>query len=479
MRDLTQGSIRTHLLEMSAFLALGMLVQTLYYLVDLYFVARLGQSAVAGVSAAGTLNFVVMALTQGLGVSTVSLISHAVGRKDEADARHLFHQAVLLSLLCAVGTLLAGYAGLRGFMRSMSDDPATVEHGVIYLRWYLPGLALQFAITAMASALRATGIVRPSMLVQVFTLGLNILLAPVLIAGWGGGVALGVRGAALATTISVTAGALLLCAYFVTTERGPGRTRDEASLRARYIAFDARALRPSLPTFQRMLNVGVPAGGELMHTFVLMWVIYRCLQDFGPAAQAGYGVGSRVLQAMFLPMMAVAFAAAPIAGQNFGARNAARVRETFRSASIAISVMMATLTLVCQWRPELLVKLMATDPAVVEVGAGYLRITSLNFVALGIVFTCSGLFQAMGNTWPAMASGMGRLALFCVPALWLSGRTGTRLEELWYIAVASIVLQAGASLWLLRVEFRRRLRFAPSPGLGAVSATQSAVVRSG
>lgn len=446
MRDLTQGSIRTHLVEMSAFLALGMLVQTLYYLVDLYFVSHLGAAAIAGVSAAGTLSFVVMALTQTLGVSTVTLISHAVGRKDQADAQLLFHQALLLASLCSAGTLVAGYAGLESFMRSMSSDPDTIALGVTYLRWFVPGLALQFAMSVMASALRGSGIVRPSMGVQVLTLALNIVLAPILIAGWGTGHGMGVKGAALATTISVAVGSLLLAIYFVRAEH--------------YVKLDPHAFHPSLATWKRMLNVGIPAGGELMQTFLITWVIYRCLQHFGPVAQAGYGVGVRVLQALFLPMIAIAFAASPIAGQNFGARNAARVRETFRSASATITIMMAGLTLFCQWRPDLFIRSMASDPAVVAVGAGYLRITSWNFVALGIVFTCSGLFQAMGNTWPALVSCVVRLVLFCLPAFWFSLQHGARIEQLWYISVGSITLQAGGSLWLLRQEFRRRLTFA-------------------
>jgi putative MATE family efflux protein len=445
MRDLTQGSIRGHLVQMSAFLAVGMLVQTLYYLVDLYFVARLGESALAGVSAAATLSFVVMALTQMLGVSAVTLISHAVGRKDWADARRVFHQALLLGVLCSALTVVVGYASVNAFMRSMSNDPATLAHGITYLQWFIPGLALQFTMTVIASALRGTGVVRPSMLVQVFTLALNIVLAPILIAGWGTGRGLGVMGAALATTLSVAAGTVLLAIYH--------------ARHSSHVSFHAGSLRVCVATWKRLLNVGIPAGGELLQTFVITWVIYRCLQDFGPVAQAGYGVGVRVLQALFLPMIAIAFAASPIAGQNFGARNAGRVRETFRAASLTISMMMAGLTLVCQGWPDVLIRGMASDPEVIEVGAVYLRITSWNFVALGIVFTCSGLFQAMGNTWPALVSCAARLVLFGLPALWFSAHHGGRIELLWYISVGSITIQALGSLLLLRVEFRRRLRF--------------------
>src|SRR5207248_11016827 len=101
MKDLTQGSITRLLVAMAVPIAIGMLFQTLYFLVDLYFVARLGEAAIAGVSTAGTISFVILALTQMLGVGTVALVSHAVGRKDQAEANLVFNQSVLLSAIWA------------------------------------------------------------------------------------------------------------------------------------------------------------------------------------------------------------------------------------------------------------------------------------------------------------------------------------------------------------------------------------------
>jgi Na+-driven multidrug efflux pump len=93
VKDLTAHSIGKHILQMALPIAAGMLFQTLYFLIDLYFVAHLGDAAIAGVSAAGNIMFIVFALTQVLGVGTVALISHAVGRKDQADATRVFNQS--------------------------------------------------------------------------------------------------------------------------------------------------------------------------------------------------------------------------------------------------------------------------------------------------------------------------------------------------------------------------------------------------
>src|SRR5437762_10837255 len=99
MKDMTEGSVTRHLLEMSAFIALSMLAQTLYLLADLYWVGRLGKEAIAAVGLSGNLMMVVLALTQALGVGTTTIISHAAGRKDQTKAELVFNQAVVLSLL--------------------------------------------------------------------------------------------------------------------------------------------------------------------------------------------------------------------------------------------------------------------------------------------------------------------------------------------------------------------------------------------
>ena len=108
MKDLTQGPIAGHIVAMAVPIALGMIFQTLYYLVDLYFVARLGDAAVAGVGAAGNMMMIVIALTQVLGVGTVALIAQAVGRKDQPAANLIFNQSLVLSALCGVVVLVGG-----------------------------------------------------------------------------------------------------------------------------------------------------------------------------------------------------------------------------------------------------------------------------------------------------------------------------------------------------------------------------------
>jgi putative MATE family efflux protein len=443
MKDLTNGSIAKHILGMAPPIMVGMVTIMLCQLVDLYFVSGLGDAAVAGVAAAGNAGFLINALMQVLGVGAVSLIAHAVGRKDRPDANLIFNQAIVLSVLFGLLTLVAGAALSRAYMHAIAADEATIEAGTTYLLWFMPALALQFASQVMGSALRATGIVRPTMLVQALAVAINIALAPVLIAGLGTGHALGVAGAGLASSIAVLIGVVMLLAYFRKVER--------------YVAFNPAQWRPQAQHLKRILNVGLPAGGEFAMMFILMAVVYFVLRDFGAAAQAGFGIGQRVLGLIQMPALAVALAAGPIAGQNMGAGKGERVRETFVKAALITSVVMIGFMCLAQLKPQLLLAGFSNDRETMEIAFLFLRIISLNMVAQGVIFTCSSMFQGLGNTKPVLWSSATRVLTYSLPAIWLSTRPGFRIEHVWYLSIAATTLQAALSLWLLRREFRKRL----------------------
>ncbi|MFO1340557.1 MAG: MATE family efflux transporter [Burkholderiaceae bacterium] len=443
MKDLTQGSIRGHIVAMATPIAVGMLVQTLYFLVDLYFVSRIGAHAVAGVSAGGNAVMLVMALTQMLSVGSVALVSHAVGAKDQPRANLVFNQSLGMAVACTLLTAVIGLGGIVPYMRTLGAGDAIADAGRDYLMWYLPGLALQFPLAAMGSAMRGTGIAMPGMVVQMLTVLVNIVLAPILIAGWGTGHPMGVAGAGLASSLAVLAGVLMMLVYFVRLEK--------------YVSLDTRALWPRAAVWGPLLRVGVPAGGEFFLMFLYMAFLYWLIRGFGTEAQAGFGIGMRVMQATFLPAMAISFAVPAVVGQNFGARQAGRVRETLKQSVVLECGIMLLLALLCHVAPEAMIGAFTSEPAVAAVGVEFLTIISTNFVAMGFVFACSGLFQGMGNTWPGMASTATRLVTFIGPALWLAQRPGFALRQLWFLSVTTVLLQAVVSGLLARSQLRRRL----------------------
>jgi Na+-driven multidrug efflux pump len=211
-----------------------------------------------------------------------------------------------------------------------------------------------------------------------------------------------------------------------------------------------------------MLRVGLPAGGEFALISCYLVLVYDIIRPFGAAAQAGFGIGARVMQSLFLPAVAIAFAAAPVAGQNFGARQGPRVRETFYSAAAMSTVVMLGLTALCHIAPAAMIGAFNRDESVVAFGGEYLRIISWNFVATGLVFVSSSVFQGMGNTLPALGSSSLRLLLFALPGYLLSLQPGFEMRQLWYLSVTSVTLQMVLNLWLLHREFGRKLAFAPA-----------------
>jgi Na+-driven multidrug efflux pump len=122
---------------------------------------------------------------------------------------------------------------------------------------------------------------------------------------------------------------------------------------------------------------------------------------------------------------------------------------------------MILLTVLCKWRAASVVQVFTSEPTAVAVGGLFLNIASWNFVASGFVFTCSALFQGLGNTVPSLLSSTTRIVCFMVPAFWLAAQPEFQLAELWYVSVACVALQAVVSYCLVQREFRLRLKEAP------------------
>ena len=461
MQDLTTGPISRHLLKTTSFMLVTMVFQTLYFLADLYWVGRLGKEAVAGVGVAGNLMFMVLAVTQMLGVGTTALISHAAGRREHDRARLIFNQSLVLSVLVGVLYLAIAMWGRLGYARLQSADATTARLAADYLAWFIPATALQFAMVAMGAALRGTGNFKPGMVVQTATVLINIVLAPCLMFGWFTHHPMGVLGAALATFIAVAVGSLWLLLYFLPVES--------------YLRFSTADWRPQPALWGRVVAIGLPSGAEFALMGIYVFIIYAITRPFGAAAQAGFGIGMRVVQAGFMPVVALGFAVAPVAGQNFGARLPARVRETFRTAAFAAMILMSAFALLSHIATEAMIRVFSSDPQVVAVGAEYLRIVSWNYVASGVIFVAASMFQALGNTFPSLVASFIRLSLIAVPAIVLSRLPGFQLGWIWLISVVAVTIQLVLCLLLLRREFRLRLDFGAAEAAAARRPEGSAV----
>ena len=214
--------------------------------------------------------------------------------------------------------------------------------------------------------------------------------------------------------------------------------------------------KPQPETWRRLLAVGLPPGVEFGMMAAYLFIVYTVSRPFGAEAQAGFGIGLRVVQAGFMPVVALGFAVAPVAGQNVGAGLESRVRETYRAAAAMAVGVMLVLAIVCQVAGENLIRVFSHDPAVILVGADYLQVMSWTFVASGWIFVASSMFQALGNTVPSLVASVVRIVFVAVPVLLLARLPGFQLHWVWYLSAASVLLQLAFSLTLLRRAFARK-----------------------
>ena len=228
---------------------------------------------------------------------------------------------------------------MNPYCNSLSADAVTAKLAKSYLLWFIPALALQFPPVALGSALRATGIIKPTVGLHVLSVVLNIVLAPLLIFGIGPWPRLGVTGAALATFISILIADVLIVIYF--------------GKKYHYLRFRFPLFCPQTKVWSKMFSIGVPAGAEFVLLFVYIMIVYAIIRGFGSAAQAGFGVGARVMQALFLPVVALAF----------GGRRADRVRRSVYSGIGIASAMMLILASIVWLAPAALIRFFS--PAII------------------------------------------------------------------------------------------------------------------
>jgi len=425
-----------------------MVFQTLYFLIDLYWVGQLGKEAVAGVGIAGNLNFVTLAVTQMLSVGITTLVSHATGQKDRDRACLIFNQSQVLSMIVGVLFFVVGMATRSLYVNALGPDAVTARLAADYLLYFIPAMALQFAIVAMGAALRGTGNFRPGMIVSTASVILNMVLAPFLIFGWVTHRPYGVAGAAISTLIAVVVATIWLTFYFLPADS--------------YLKFVRADWKPNFTLWKKMLGIGLPAGAEFLLLAVYLFIVYIVSRPFGAAAQAGFGIGMRIVQAGFMPVVALGFSVAPVAGQNFGARQPARVRATFRAAALMAIADMLLLTVICQLEAAPLIRVFSKDSQVIDVGVEYLRIVSWTFPASGVIFVGGSMFQALGHTLPALIASFARIVLVGIPAFILAQVPGFQLHWIWYLSVTALIVQLAVNQLLLFREFGRRLTFAPA-----------------
>lgn len=441
MQDLTQGPIKKQLLTMSGAFLLNLLTGTVFSLVNIFWLGRLGSSAQAAVTLAAIPMMFLLTLMPIISVGSGILISHAVGAKDRERANQIFNEVFGAALLVIAFIGCVAWINREAFGFLLTSDPETAALIAAYSRWFIPSIVVQIPVFVLASALEFTGNVRAGTIAQSGTVVLNAILAPLLMFGWLGLPPLGVDGAGLASFLACSASMLGLLVYCA---------RESSYLTMRPSIWLARPKE-----LWGALKVGLPTGMESGVMAVYLLAIALLLRPFGPAEQAAFGIGQRIFQAGFMPLMALSSATCVLVGQCYGAGLTGRLRETLRISLLFGFVGAPALSLFLEVFAPWICSNFSSDPAVIAAGTLFLRIACLSLIPASAAYAVFAVLSGMGNTKASLYTQLIYAALVIVPACALSQLPGFKPSWLWTVMVVAGVVQALMAWHFLRKEFRK------------------------
>ena len=435
--DYTQGSIGRAILLLSVPMMLEMAMESAFAVVDVYFVSSLGASAVATVGLTESMLTLVYAVGIGLSMGTTALVARRIGEKNPKEAADAAVQAIAVAIAASIPFSVAGAFFAKDLLRLMGADAWSIEHGYRYTVWMLGGNAVIMLIFVINAVFRGAGDAAIAMRVLWVANGINIVLDPILIFGWGPFPAMGIEGAAVATNIGRGLGvALQLWVLF----RGAKHIRVLASQVRLHTAMMARLVRTSL-------------GG--IGQFIIAtssWIgLVRIVSEFGSEAVAGYTIAVRIFVFTLMPSWGLSNAAATLVGQNLGAKQPERAERSVWITGFANMAFLAVVSIVYISMNESLVRIFTSEPQVVAAGAQCLLIVSFGYIFFAWGLVMPQAFNGAGDTMTPTKINFFCFWLLEIPmAYWLAISMGLKATGVYWSIVVAESTAGLVAIWLFR-----------------------------
>jgi putative MATE family efflux protein len=384
-RDFTKEPLRRAILLLAIPMVLEMIMESVFMVVDMFWVSRLGPDAMATVVITEGMLTIVYSLAMGLSMGVTAVVARRTGERDPEGAARAAAQALWIGCGLAAVVALVGLTLAPQLLRLMGASPAVVATGAPYTRMMLGGNITIVLLFMLNAAFRGTGDATVAMRSLWLANAINIVLGPFLVFGWGPFPQLGVLGAAVATTIGRGTGVLYQLGRLT---GGRGRLH----VRRRHLRLE----RAALFTIVRLAGTGTLQ----MLTATTSWVVLtRLLASFGSLVLAGYGSAIRVVMFALLPSFGMANAAATLVGQNLGAGHPERSEQAVWRAALYNLYFLGTVGLLFLVFAPQIVGIFTSDPEVLKYGVGTLRIVAAGFpfYAYGMVVTTA--FNGAGDTF--------------------------------------------------------------------------------
>ena len=423
------------LASMALPMVLSMLVNSLYNIVDSFFVAQISEAAMTALSLVYPVQNFINAVAIGFGVGINAVISIALGAGDRRRADAAATHGMALSALHGLILTLASIAVMPLFLARFTTDPAVIQMGLAYSK-----TAFSFSVIIMLGLsfekiFQAVGRMKVTMAALLTGCVSNILLDPVLIFGLGPFPELGISGAALATGIGQ---ALTLLVYLAAYRLIPIPVR-----------LRRDCLRPDGTLDRKLYGVGVPAILNLALPSLLISVLNGLLSVYSQSYVVILGIYYKLQTFLYLPASGIVQGMRPLIGYNYGAGERGRVRQLYNATLCASGIIMAFGTVVCLLWAEPLMGLFTSQPDTIQAGGTALRIICAGFVISSVSVTSSGALEGLGKGAQSLVISLCRYVVVILPAAFLLCRT-IGPDGVWHAFWITEAVTAGAAFWVYK-----------------------------
>ena len=382
--DYTRIPIKKAIFLLSVPMILELIMESAFAVVDIYFVGKLGASAVATVGLTETYLFLLYSIAMGLAMAVTAVIARRIGEKNKKDAGTSAAQSIFLALLASVPFALAGIFFSKELLGLMGADQWSVDHGYRYTQWMLGGNAVIMLLFVINAIFRGAGDAAIAMRVLWIANGINIVLDPVLIFGWGPIPALGIEGAAIATNIGRAAGVFTQLWFLF---RGGKHIRILAS----QLYVDAKSMLG-------ILRTSLGGIGQMIVAMTSWIFLMRILAEVGSEAVAGATIAMRIMMFTMMPAWGLSNAAATLVGQNLGAGNPERAESAVWKTGTYNMIFLIGVSVVYFFFNENLMRIFTDDVRVISIGSEWLRILSFSYFVYGWWMVSTSAFNGAGDT---------------------------------------------------------------------------------
>jgi putative MATE family efflux protein len=383
-QDYTTGSLTRAIFLLAVPMVLEMLMESLFAIVDVFWVARLGADSVATVGLVEAMLTLVYATSMGLGLSATAMVARRVGEKDREGAALAGVQAIALGLVASLSMGASGLYFAPRLLRLMGASPAVLAVGTRYARITLGGCCVVVLLILNNAVFRGAGDAAIAMRVLWLSNSINLVLDPCLIFGLGPFPRLGVTGAALATLTGRSIGVVY---QLYRLSRG-----------GEHIRILARQIHLNPEVMLRLLRVSLTGIGQMLVPHIAWVSLMRIVSVFGSTALAAYTISIRVIVFFILPSWGLSGAAATLVGQNLGARQPDRAEQSVWKTGFYTMLVMGGVGGFFVLFPGPVVRLFTHDPAIVSLAAACLRIVSLGNIGYAYEMVMTQAFNGAGDT---------------------------------------------------------------------------------